>query len=125
MHFGNASFDTIIFGFCLYLCDRKDLFKIAYEADRCLQNEGTIILLDFKPPFPYKNKYSHLEGIYSYKMDYSKMFNWNPAYNEVVNVIFSHSGFKLRDIPDEKVGITMLRKCEQFAYPLEPFNNIT
>lgn len=115
-------FDMIIFGFCLYLCDRKDLFKIAHEADRCLKNKGTLIIKDFYPPFPYKNKYSHRDGIYSYKMDYSMMFKWNPAYAEVSKIVFSHSGFTLRDVPDEKVAIAVLRKNEEYAYPEEPFH---
>jgi len=118
------SFDTIIFGCCLYLCDRKDLFKIAYEADRCLKNEGTLIVKDFYPTFPYKNKYLHFEGIYSYKMDYSKMFSWNPSYAEVANVVYSHSGFCLRDVPNEKVTIVVLRKNEHYSYPIEPFKNL-
>jgi ubiquinone/menaquinone biosynthesis C-methylase UbiE len=120
--FDDDSFDMIIFGFCLYLCDRKDLFKIAYEADRCLKNKGTLIIKDFYPPFAYKNKYSHHDGIYSYKMDYSRMFTWNPAYVEVSKIVFSHSGFALRDVPDEKVAIVVLRKNEQYAYPEQPFN---
>ena len=32
--FDDDTFDLIIFGFCLYLCDTTDLFKIAYEAHR-------------------------------------------------------------------------------------------
>ncbi len=122
LSFQDATFDTIIFGFCLYLCDRKDLFKIAYEADRCLKNEGTLIIQDFLPTFPYKNKYSHLSGLYSYKMDYSKMFSWNPVYSEVANIVYSHSGFKDRDIPNEKIATIVLRKNRQYAYPEEPYN---
>ncbi|MBT5996066.1 MAG: class I SAM-dependent methyltransferase [Candidatus Marinimicrobia bacterium] len=121
--FESDSFDTIIFGFCLYLCDRNDLFKIAYEVDRCLKNEGTLIIEDFSPPFPYKNKYSHLDGIYSYKMDYSKMFNWNPNYSEIANIAYSHSGFQERDIPNEKVSTIVLRKNSKYAYPDEPFSS--
>jgi hypothetical protein len=93
------------------------LFKIAYEADRCLKNGGTLIIEDFFPPFPYKNKYSHFAGINSYKMDYSKMFNWNPEYSEIANIVYSHSGFKDRDIPDEKVATIVLRKTEEYGYP--------
>lgn len=119
--FEDCSFDMIIFGFCLYLCDRKDLFKIAFEADRCLSDKGFLVIMDFHPPFPYKNTYTHKENIYSYKMNYAKLFNWNPAYNEIFNNIFSHSGFSKRHIPDEKVAITILNKNEEFAYPLEPY----
>lgn len=119
--FADNSFDMIIFGFCLYLCDRKDLFKIAFEADRCLSNNGFLVIMDFHPPFPYKNSYTHTEDVCSYKMNYAKLFNWNPAYNEIFNTIFSHSGFSKRNIPDEKVGLTILTKNEEFAYPFEPY----
>lgn len=88
--FNGDFFDIIIFGFSLYLCDRKDLFKIAYEADRCLCDNGYLIIKDFQPSFPYMNNYSHFEGISSYKLDYSKMFSWNPVYTEIFNVVFSH-----------------------------------
>lgn len=122
LSFADNSFDTVILGFCLYLCDRKDLFKIAYEVDRCLMGEGTLIIKDFSPPFPYKNKYLHYENVFSYKMDYSKMFKWNPAYTEIANLVFSHSGFKFRDIPNEKISIIVLRKNEQYAYLEEPYD---
>lgn len=52
-------FDLVIFGFCLYLCDRKDLFKIACEVDRVLKDFGKLMILDFYPPFPYRNAYAH------------------------------------------------------------------
>ena len=38
--FADKSFDVVAFGFCLYLCDRDDLFKIAAETDRVLKNPG-------------------------------------------------------------------------------------
>lgn len=122
--FDDNSFDMIVFGFCLYLCDRRDLFKIAFEADRCLSDNGFLVIMDFYPPFPYKNKYTHAEGVCSYKMNYSKMFSWNPSYNEIFNTIFSYSGFSKRNIPDEKVGVTILNKNEEFAYPMEPYKSI-
>lgn len=121
LNFSDEQFDTILFGFCLYLCDRKDLFKIAYETDRCLQSGGVIAVTDFVPPFPYKNRYTHCEDVYSYKMDHSGMFTWNPVYTEIYRVIYSHSGFALRDIPDERVGTIILKKGIETAYQIEPF----
>jgi len=121
LSFEDNKFDMIIFGFCLYLCDRKDLFKIAFEADRCLSDNGFLVIMDFCPPFPYKNIYTHKETIYSYKMNYAKLFSWNPAYNEIFNTIFSLSGFSKRSIPDEKVAVTILNKVEEFAYSNEPY----
>lgn len=78
--FDDNSFDLVIIGFCLYLCDRKDLFKIAFEVDRILKKGGHVIINDFYTPFPYSNDYKYVEGVKSYKMDYSKMFTWNPSY---------------------------------------------
>jgi ubiquinone/menaquinone biosynthesis C-methylase UbiE len=107
--YGADSFDLVIFGFCLYLCDRPDLFKIAAEADRVLQDHGTIIVYDFHPPQPYRNPYKHLDGLFSYKMDYSRMFSWNPAYQVIAQDVFPHPGTTSME-PDNRVGITVMRK---------------
>lgn len=122
LQYEDGSFDTVILGFCLYLCDRKDLFKIACEANRVLQDKGTLAITDFCPPFPFKNRYSHCEGIYAYKMDYSKMFLWNPAYSEVAKFVYSHSGYELRDNPDERIATIILRKSEQGAFVEGPYS---
>jgi ubiquinone/menaquinone biosynthesis C-methylase UbiE len=106
---GADSFDLVIFGFCLYLCDRPDLFKIAAEADRVLQDHGTMIVYDFHPPQPYRNPYKHLDGLFSYKMDHSRMFSWNPAYQVIAQDVFPHPGTTSME-PDNRVGITILRK---------------
>jgi SAM-dependent methyltransferase len=42
-----SKFDLVIFGFCLYLCDPADLFRVAAEADRVLADGGTLIIHDF------------------------------------------------------------------------------
>lgn len=123
LQFEDKKFDLIIFGFCLYLCDRSDLFKIAYEADRCLTSPGAVVIYDFYPTFPYMNKYLHRNGVYSYKMDYSLMFKWNPCFSEVSNTVFSHSGLKSMDMPNEKVSVIVLKKNEQYAYLEDPWGS--
>lgn len=115
--FADDAFDLVIFGFCLCYCDRSDLFKVAMEADRCLSNNGHLVVLDFLPPFPYRNTYAHKEGMYVYKMDYSHLFEWNPAYNRVNRVILGHAESAARSIPDERIAVTVLHKSEKFAYP--------
>ena len=45
--FDDKSCDFVIFGFCLYLCDREDLFRVAQEADRVLRSPGWLMILDF------------------------------------------------------------------------------
>lgn len=78
----SESFDAVIFGFCLYLCDREDLFKIAAEADRVLKDRGYLFIYDFNQEsedVPYK----HRDGVVSYKMNYGRMFDWHPSYGLV------------------------------------------
>ena len=117
LQFEDKYFNIILFGFSLYLCDRDDLFKIAYETDRILSDNGYLIINDFQPPFPYKNIYKHCKEISSYKLDYASMFKWNPVYTELFNFIFTHNGHSKREIPDERIGIKILYKNERYAYP--------
>ena len=81
----DRTFDIVIFGFCLYLIDRECLFKAVSEADRVLSNGGFLLIYDFMPEAPCYTPYEHLEGVTSYKMDYSKLFTCNPAYRERSN----------------------------------------
>jgi ubiquinone/menaquinone biosynthesis C-methylase UbiE len=112
----NNRFDLVILGFCLYLCDRKDLFKIAYEVDRVLADEGRLVILDFSPPFPYRNAYSHSPGIFSFKMDYAALFAWNPAYVAIYQHLFASPPEKMR-MPDERMSVVVLAKYVEGAYP--------
>jgi ubiquinone/menaquinone biosynthesis C-methylase UbiE len=112
-------FDVIIYGFCLYLCDRNDLFQIASEANRVLKENGHIIIYDFCTPQPYKNPYSHFEGLYSYKMDYSKIFTWNPSYSLIYHNIMQHPG-NVSNV-DSLIALSLLKKDSLNAYPESPF----
>jgi len=116
LNFAEETFDLVIFGFCLYLCDRNDLFKIAAEADRVLKNNGMIIIKDFHPPYPYKNKYSHCDDIYSYKMDYSRLFTWNPAYTIFAQNILAHDENADRKLINERISLSLLYKDLTHAY---------
>lgn len=107
--FDPIKFDLIIYGFCLYLCDREDLFRIAAEADRMLQDAGYLIIHDFAAPVePFARIYKHREGILSYHMDYARLWLAHPWYREVVS----------RSYGDETV--TVLRKDCAVAFPVVP-----
>lgn len=121
MPYKNDFFDNIIIGFCLYLCDRSKLFKIAFEVDRVLKNNGNLFIRDFNPNFAYKNEYSHCKEIYSYKMNYKNMFTWNPVYTLVHHESFAPGGGKYNNNPDERIAIDVLRKSADYAYPSEPY----
>ena len=112
----DKQFDLIIYGFCLYLCDRSDLFKIIYEGDKHLKENGHIIILDFDTPIPYKKNYCHYEGIYSYKMDYSKLFLSNPSYFLIDKHVFTHNQSSNINDYDERVSVTLIKKNIENAY---------
>lgn len=109
--FDDKYFDILIFGFCLYLCDRRDLFRIASEANRVLDAVGYVIIFDFYYTGKYKrNPYSHFDGIYSYKMDYRKLFTWHPYYECYNHKILDHSKLKISDQINDWVSLSVLRK---------------
>ena len=103
-------FDIVVFGFCLYLCDREDLFRIAQECNRVLKPDGWVVILDFFAPMPTRRPYHHREGVYSYKMDYRKLFDWHPAYTCFSHEINHHASDEFTDDPQEWVAISVLRK---------------
>jgi ubiquinone/menaquinone biosynthesis C-methylase UbiE len=116
LNYGENAFDVVIFGFCLYLCDREDLFRIAAEADRVLKDGGCVVTYDFYSEAPYRNIYKHAEGVYSYKMDYARMFSWSPAYSVVKSVIETHHGMDTSN-PDNNIGVTVLKKNLAAGWP--------
>ena len=114
--FGNNSFDLVIFGFCLYLCDRQDLFRIASEADRVLQDNGHMVIFDFHVDKPYKNPYSHLNNIYSYKMNNGLLFSWSPAYKLVNEKTMPHPDKKDNSM-DNRIGVSLFHKNLDAGWP--------
>lgn len=81
LEFDDEYFDIVIFGFCLYLIDRKLLLKVVCEADRVLKNKGILSIIDFDVKVAKKNQYKHLDGLFSYKYDYSRLFSVYPEYS--------------------------------------------
>lgn len=110
LNFPDDSFDLIIFGFCLYLCDRDDLFKIANETNRVLKSQGWIIILDFYDQSEQSKDYHHREGIKSYKMDYRKLFTWHPNYECMTHKVRHHEDKTYTDNKNEWVATSVLRK---------------
>lgn len=113
----DGKFDLLIYGFCLYLCDREDMFRIAAEGDRVLADGGHMVIFDFLPPQPFRNSYSHSPGVYCYKMDYARMFLWDPAYTQVLQRVTTHTGMAAIADPNERIAVSVLRKGAETAYP--------
>jgi SAM-dependent methyltransferase len=111
--YGDATFDIVVYGFCLYLCDRQDLFQIAQEADRVLKPDAWLVINDFFATTPVRREYHHRPGIFSYKMDYRKLFDWHPSYTCFAHKIGPHGQAGFTDDNGEWVATSILRKKTQ------------
>ena len=109
--FEDKTMDIIIYGFCLYVCDNEDLFKIAFEADRVLKKNGWIAITDFWSPMPKSNIYGYDKSMKSFKSNRHLMFDWHPYYEVITHKIFDFDTGCFTDDPDAKVSASLIRKC--------------
>lgn len=114
--FRSGAFELAILGFCLYLVDREDLFAVAAEVDRVLAPAAYLAIFDFLPDAPQRRGYAHAEGLASYKMDYARMFLWNPAYRCVARRTLTHPGGDPQRGSD-RLAVSVLRRDAARAWP--------
>lgn len=94
------TYDVVIYGWCLYLTDPEDWFRIAMEGDRVLTDDGYLIIHDFNAGgLPYARQYEHAEGMLSFHVQWSKFWLAHPWYRRV---------FGRQEGMDE--AVTILRK---------------
>lgn len=115
-----AQFELVILGFCLYLCDRNLLPRIVAETDRVLEDGGQLVIIDFDPPHPRKRNFRHRDGVWSFKMDYSKLFDAFPQYSTSFKSSMSHNGESFSIDETERVGVWILNKDNSGGYADEP-----
>lgn len=117
--FAAREFDLVIFGFCFYLIDPDLHFQCVAEADRVLCDGGVLVISDFLTPFPYHNNYSHLDGVRSHKLEFSRYFLAHPGYN-LIHRTLNHAQSELMN-PDRREGIDILVKNMSCAFPPNPY----
>jgi SAM-dependent methyltransferase len=96
------AFDMVIYGFCLYVTDPEDWFRIAFEGDRVLKEDGHLIIHDFLGRGFFARHYKHRPGIMAYHYDFSQLWLAHPHYHVVRRTV-------LRDVGDQM--ITVLKKA--------------
>ena len=119
--FGEARFDLLIYGFCLYLCDRRDLFRIVAEGDRVLADGGHLLIYDFFTNVPHRRIYHHDPRLVSYKMDYAALFCANPNYRLIANRRFGVDGGAPTS-EDDALSVAVLKKNISAGFPLREPN---
>ena len=115
----DEGFDAVIIGFCLYLCDRSLLSRIVSEVDRVLNDTGSLVIIDFDPTAPRRRRYRHLDGLWSYKMDYSTLFSVLPHFALASKVSMSHSAPVWEADETERIAVWTLKKNLEGGYATE------
>ena len=113
----DRSIDLLIYGSCLYLCDRDDLFRIAAEAHRVLKPQSWLAIKDFWSPYQKINSYHHRLDVSSYKDDLPTMFTWHPSYTVVDHRLRAYLTRAYTDDQQEWVATTLLRRCDFASRP--------
>ena len=103
-------FDLVHLGFFLYLVDRELYLSCISEADRLVKFGGFLSIIDFETPFPFSNKYSHKNGLFSYKQNNSEVFVASGLYSVVNKFHFSHNEFYFHKGINERLSLTLLYK---------------
>lgn len=116
LEFEDAYFDMVIFGCCLCLVDRKLLMKSISEADRVLKNKGILSIIDFDVNFAKKNPYKHVDGLFTYKYDYSKLLSCYPEYSVIEKTSKRDDSKPFFEEMDNRVANWILLKDYEQSY---------
>jgi SAM-dependent methyltransferase len=106
--FWQEKYDLVVYGFCLYVCDPESLLMIAAIGNSILKNKGYLSIHDFDPEHSHKVAYKHVDGLFSYKHDYSKLWLANPAYSLVSKTLIG-----------DGTAVWVLKKDIDAGWPLE------
>ena len=72
LDFDDNSFDLVFCWSVLHWVDRNQILQTLGEMFRVTNKY--ILLMDFCPFSPYKTPYKHQDGIYTYKIDYTELY---------------------------------------------------
>ena len=112
----DSYFDLVIVNFVFHWVDRSVLSLALTETDRVLKKEGLLIVGDFFPLSPVRVPYHHVKDkkIYTYKEDYSKMFEKIGCYQNVGRVAAEHDSLEIcADVNyHDRIKIDLLKKYE-------------
>lgn len=101
--FRPASFDLVIFGYCLWLCNPEDWFFIAGESNRVLVDKGRLIIHDCIPPralqyfYAPPNATEREKKMSSWLADHTQLWRAHPGY-KFVGEASSFMGFGTQQV---------------------------
>ena len=110
LEYADGFFDFVLFGFCLYLVDRKFLTRTVAEADRVLKPGGFLGIIDFDVKTPRRRAWKHYDGVFSYKDDYTSMFTAFPQYTLIERRSYSHTSPEFTTDIEERLAVCVIYK---------------
>ncbi len=110
LEFPDASFDVVIYRFCLYLCDVEDYARIMVECERVLAANGFVIILDFFADMPHSTQYHHYASVKSHKVGWAALFQKHSHYVRLHHTIAHQRGGHFTLAREEWVGLSLLAK---------------
>ena len=117
----DETFDAVILGFFLYVCDRALLPRIVAEVDRVVRDGGILAVIDFAAPYPSRRPYHHVAGLHTFRMRYENLFLAFPSYS-----LLHRSGSSMptttRSDGTDDIVLTILRKRLDWGYAVEDAN---
>lgn len=81
-----------------------------------LTDGGVLAIMDFHADRPMRRPYLHAADLYSYKMNYSRLFTANPVYRYISRQICWHPGDSSANL-DDRLEVSLLHKQLANAYP--------
>ena len=114
MNYKKNFFDMVIVNSVFHWIDRDTLLRSIAKIDEVLGWGGDIIIGDFQTPCFIKRRYHHIKNkkIFTYKVDYKKIFLSTGFYKEIVTLSRNHDKKILTDKTtlDNYFSISLLRK---------------
>lgn len=104
-----GEFDCVVLAGILCWVDRSLLSRAIVNIDELVKPGGCLGIYDFMPPFPRKNALVHAENVYTFKQDYSKLFEELGVFR-VISKSFSPNLDHSYPFEDQLVGFSLLEK---------------
>lgn len=117
----DEKFDLAIVNFVYHWIDRENIFAAIANTDKLINDGGYLIIGDFLPDSPQKRKYHHLQDqlVYTYKIDYAKIFESFNTYKEIHRITYNCNDHQLGNInfsESENRGFCSVLKKDLYGY---------
>ncbi len=107
-------FDLVLVPFVLHWVSREKLLASIAEIDRTVAEEGYLLVNDFLPHTPRRNRYHHLKtGVSTWKTDYGSIFLSSGNYQLVERVVYDYETSKpatVRTPDNQRATVSLYKK---------------